>query len=75
MPKPNNYRWVYFKDGGIVSPEYIEEAKGCGEPIARGPDKGKIKDCNTYNVNRYNFETGVWSNDQGENYKNGERVE
>jgi prepilin-type N-terminal cleavage/methylation domain-containing protein len=24
---------------------------------------------------RYNFETGMWSNDQGENYKNGERVE
>jgi len=24
---------------------------------------------------RYNFETGMWSNDQGENYKYGERVE
>lgn len=24
---------------------------------------------------RYNFETGMWSNDQGEKYKNGERVE
>ena len=24
---------------------------------------------------RYNFETGIWSNDQGEKYKNGERVE
>ena len=29
----------------------------------------------TLNVNRYNFETGIWSNDQGEKYKNGERVE
>jgi hypothetical protein len=27
------------------------------------------------NVNKYDFETGIWSNDQGENYKNGERVE
>jgi hypothetical protein len=24
---------------------------------------------------QYNFETGMWSNDQGENYKNGELVE
>ena len=24
---------------------------------------------------RFNFETGMWSNDQGENYKYGERVE
>ena len=24
---------------------------------------------------RYNFETGIWSNDQGHEYKNGKRVE
>jgi hypothetical protein len=24
---------------------------------------------------RYNFETGIWSNDQGEKFKNGTRVE
>jgi len=27
------------------------------------------------NVNKYDFETGIWSNDQGEKFKNGERVE
>ena len=27
------------------------------------------------NANRYNFETGIWSNDQGEKYKNGKLVE
>ena len=27
------------------------------------------------NVNRYNFATGIWSNDQGEKFKNGELVE
>jgi hypothetical protein len=37
-----------------------------------------MKDCDKYGylgVNKYNFETGMWSNDQGEKYKNGERIE
>jgi hypothetical protein len=29
----------------------------------------------TYTHNSYNFETGMWSNDQGEKFKPGERVE
>ena len=28
----------------------------------------------TLNVNKYDFETGVWSNDEGEKFKNGNRV-
>ena len=50
-----------------------------GETLYCRDNPGSCDDHKNYftalNVNRYNFETGIWSNDQGEKYKNGERVE
>jgi|LWDU01.1.fsa_nt_gi type IV pilus assembly protein PilA len=64
----------------FVKPRDQEPSTGNLVPSGIGDGKDNTyKDYKNYftalNANRYNFETGMWSNDQGEKFKNGERVE
>ena len=70
----SQYKFVFVK------PRDQEPSTGNLVPSGIGDGKDNTyKDYKNYftalNVNKYNFETGVWSNDQGEKFKNGERVE
>ena len=64
----------------FVKPRDQEPSTGNLVPSGIGDGKDNTyKDYKNYftalNANRYNFETGIWSNDQGEKFKNGVRVE
>ena len=64
----------------FVKPRDQEPSTGNLVPSGIGDGKDNTyKDYKNYftalNANRYNFETGIWSNDLGEKYKNGKLVE
>jgi hypothetical protein len=91
FPRPNNYKYVFRSLQPAQSPggeagtapvggtqqydgaECQTWAGGCtDEQLRTQAWRLAIRESR---VNRYNFETGMWSNDQGGKYKNGERVE
>ena len=59
-----------------TSTGFRSKAEMCAETGMCGSSGGDHENYFTaLNVNKYDFETGIWSNDQGEKFKNGERVE
>jgi len=59
-----------------TSTGFRSKAEMCAETGMCGSSGGDHENYFTaLNVNKYDFETGIWSNDQGEKYKNGIRVE
>jgi hypothetical protein len=73
-----------FKPGEREREQKVNENKGRSKgsriqgldpakvfPMPRRPYQGGYM----YYPMRYNFETGIWSNDHGEKFKNGIRVE
>ena len=36
---------------------------------------GSVPTTGCYSINKYNFATGIWSNDQGHKFQNGVRIE
>ena len=80
----DGYKPVYTQS--ISRRKLSQEFDVCLEKRIRGAvrDRGRGRtydeeECEAYNetyaYNSYNFETGMWSDDQGEKYKDGNRVE
>ena len=60
--RPNNYKYVFaFAE---AHPYYSTVMRDCGH-----------RRCNPDRISRYNFATGMWMNEKGEKFKNGNRVE
>ena len=73
MPERGGCKKFVFVKGRDKEPSSDDSQEGC---ITDGWGGGSCEEGFTaLNVNKYNFETGIWSNDQGEKFKNGERVE
>jgi hypothetical protein len=75
FPRPNNYKMVYALSARHPSYSNVNGLQagrlgcvGVERKFSCSEGRGAL-------VNKYNFETGIWSNDQGEKYKNGNRVE
>ena len=49
--------------------------KDCKDHASGRQGQSGAVDCRMNGESRYDFETGLWSNDKGEKYKNGARVE
>ena len=80
----NCYKYVFVKprDKEPSTENLLNMPRGInidGETLYCRDNPGSCDDHKNYftalNVNRYNFETGIWSNDQGEKFSNGVRVE